>query len=211
MHRAAQASVVKALTTWAVLLVTWAAAGAWLLATPVGRQALVDERVRTVEALNGRVDDATYDGWRASPPYWIYLTSGGRTLLFPVVTLALAVALVLWLRPVAGFSGTLNVVVHAGVVLVLQQLVATPLHYLRESLTSPFNLAAVLPFFDEGSVAARFFGTIELFGLWWVVLLAIGCAALTNRPPRSFVGPLLGLYGGIAAVIATAVALAGGN
>ena len=68
---------------------------------------------------------------------------------------------------------------------------------MRESLTSPFNLAALLPFFDEGSAAARFLGTIEVFGLWWVVLLAVGCAALAGRPgPRVSSGPWPGRYVG---------------
>lgn len=211
MRAAAACSAVNVLTTWLILLAIWGAAGGWLLSTPVGRQALVDERVRTVEVLNGTVDDATYATWQATPPYWVYLTSGGRTLLAPIVTAAIAVALFLWLRPAAGFLGCLSVAVHASAVLVLQQVVATPLHALRESLTSPFNLAAALPFFAEGSLAARFLGTVELFGVWWAVLLAIGCGALAGRRGREFVAPLVGVYGGVAAVIAVAVALAGGS
>ena len=39
---------------------------------------------------------------------------------------------------------------HALAPLVLQQVVATPLHYWRESLTSPTNLAAFLPVDEEG-------------------------------------------------------------
>jgi len=87
----------------------------------------------------------------------------------------------------------------------------TPLHFVRESLTSPFNLAVLLPFFDEGSLPARFFGAIELFGLWWVWLLAIGCAVLAGRPARNFVLPLLGIYVGVAGVIAALVVLTGGS
>lgn len=211
MRDAVSCSTVNVLTAWLLLLALWAAAGGWLLSTPVGRQALVDERVRAVEAVNGTVDDATYAAWQAAPPYWVYLTSGGRTLLAPVVTVTIALALFLWLRPAAGFLGCLSVAVHAGTVLVLQQLVASPLHALRESLTSPFNLAVVLPFFDEGSLAARFFGTVEVFGLWWAALLAIGCGALAGRRAREFVLPLVGVYGGVAAAVAVAVALAGGS
>jgi hypothetical protein len=103
------------------------------------------------------------------------------------------------------------VAVHASAALVAQQLAATPLHFVRESLTSPFNLAALLPFFDEGSLPARFFGTVELFGLWWVWLLALGCAALAGRQARHFVLPLLGIYVGVAGVIAALVVLTGGS
>lgn len=196
-----------------MLLATWAICAAALLATGVGRQALVDERVRAVEALGGTVDDATYRDWQARPPTWVYLASGGRTLLLPPVTVA--VAAMLWAltrRAIGhGFVASLSVAVHASTVLVVQQIVATPLHLLRESLTSPFNLAALLPVFDEGTLLARLFGTIELFGLWWVVLLALGCGVLTGERARAYVPRLVGAYVGVALVVASVVALAGGN
>lgn len=197
--------------TWLLLLAVWAGAAALLLTSPVGRQAVVDERVRVVEALGGTVDDTTYAALQAAPPFWMYAASGGRTLLLPVVTLAVAGGLALWPGRRAGFVPSLSVAVHASTVLVLQQLVATPLHLVRESLTSPFNLAALLPWFDEGSVPARVLGTIELFGLWWVLLLAVGCAALAGRRAREYVGPLVGAYVGVAAVVAVAVAITGGS
>jgi len=214
-HAAMRAAVAspagQVIATWAVLLVLWGGAASVLLSTPVGRQALVDERVRMVEAVGGTIDDSTYATLQARPPYWIYLASGGRALLFPAVTLAVAAALYVWIGRRRDFVGSLSVAVHANVALVAQQLVATPLHLLRESLTSPFNLAALLPFFDEGSVPARLFGTIELFGLWWVWLLALGCAALTGRRAREFVLPLGGVYVGVAAIIAGLVVLTGGS
>jgi hypothetical protein len=212
MAGAVTASAAQVCGAWAVLLVAWGAAAWMLLGGPVGRQALVDERVRVVEAVGGTVDDAAYDGLQAAPPYWIYFSSGGRALLFPAVTLAVGAGLYLWLgRRGAGWLASLSVAVHASVALVAQQLVTTPLHFVRESLTSPFNLAALLPFFDEGSLPARFFGTVELFGLWWVWLLAAGCAALAGRPARNFVLPLLGVYVGVAGAIAALVVLTGGS
>lgn len=212
MTAARSASAAQVAATWTVLLAAWAAAAWLLLSGPVGRQALVDERVRVVEAIGGTVNDAAYAALQANPPYWIYLSSGGRALLFPVVTLAVAAGLYLWVgRRSAGWLASLSVAVHASAALVAQQVVATPLHVVRESLTSPFNLAALLPFFDEGSLPARFFGTVELFGLWWVWLLAIGCAVLAGRQARNFVLPLLGIYVGVAGVIAALVVLTGGS
>ncbi len=216
--RAAMASAVRLslpaiLATWVLWLLLWFAAAAALLSTAVGRQALVDERVRVVENLGGRVDDSAYACLQAAPPTWVYFASGGRVLLTPPVTLAAAAGIFLWLRRSAAvtFTQCLSVSVHATGALVAQQLVATPLHLLRESLTSPFNLAALLPFFNEGSPAARFLGTIEIFGLWWVLLLAMGCAALAERRARSFVSPLVGAYVAVAAVVAGAVLLTGGS
>lgn len=212
MQGAVSDSAGRAMATWALLLTLWGCAAWVLLTSPVGRQALVDERVRVVEAVGGTVDDAAYAALQSRPPYWIYLTSGGRALLFPAVTLAVAAGLYLWVgRGTAGFVPALSVAVLASAALVVQQLVATPLHMLRESLTSPFNVAALLPLFDEGSLPARFLGTVELFGLWWVCLIAIGCGALSGRRAREFVAPLLGVYVGIAAIVAGLVVLTGGS
>jgi hypothetical protein len=200
--------------TWLAILVVWLAAAAWLLNQPVGRQALVDEQVRVVEALGGRVDDARYQAWQAHPPWRTYFTSGGRALLLPVTTVLVATGLFLFARrhaPGVRYLAALSVAVHANVVLAAQQAVATPLHALRESLTSPFNLAALLPFFDEGSLPARVLGTVELFGLWWALLLAFGAAALTGRRARTYVGPVLGSYVGVAAAVAGVVVLMGGS
>lgn len=212
MAAARSASGPQVAAIWTVLLAAWGAAAWLLLSSPVGRQALVDERVRVIEAVGGSVDDPTYAALQAAPPYSVYLSSGGRALLFPAVTLVIATGLHLGVgRRNNRWLASLSVAVHASVALVAQQLVATPLHVLRESLTSPFNLAALLPFFDEGSLPARFFGTVELFGLWWVWLLAIGCAVLAERRARDFVLPLLGIYIGVAGVIAAFVVLMGGS
>ena len=213
MSSAVHLPLASVLAAWAFLLLVWGAVGAGLLLTSVGRQALVDERVRVVESLGGRVDDGAYAGLQAAPPTWVYFTSGGRTLLTPPITLAVGAGLFVWLRrgaPVT-FVQCLSLSVHATAALVVQQVVATPLHLLRESLTSPFNLAALLPFFDEGSAAARFLGTIEIFGLLWVFLLAVGCAVVSERRTLGFIGPLLGTYAGVAAGVAGAGLLTGGS
>jgi hypothetical protein len=197
------------ITTWVVVLLVAAVCGGLLLSTPIGQQALVDERVRVTEALGGRVDDAAYARLRSDPPVSNYLTSGGRLLLTPPVTLLVAAGLV----GLARFDGArvtfvtaLAIGVHATVVLALQQVVATPLHYVNESLTSPTNLAGMLRLFDEGSVPARLFGTIDVFGLWWMWLLAVGLATATGRPARQYIWRLLAVYLGMAAIVAAVFA-----
>jgi hypothetical protein len=214
MRAAARAGPGAVAATWGVVLAVWLAAAAGLLALPVGRQALVDERVRVIEALGGTVDDARYQRWQANPPWSTYFTSGGRVLLLPVTTVAVATGLFLWTRrhaPGLRYLAALSIAVHASMVLAVQQLVATPLHILRESLTSPFNVAALLPIFDEGSLPARVLGTVELFGLWWALLLAVGAAALTGRQARTYAAPVVGTYLGVAAAVAGVVVLMGGS
>ena len=213
--RATMAEVVRHpafITTWVVVLLVAAVCGGLLLSTPIGQQALVDERVRITEALGGRVDDATYDRLRSAPPVSIYLTSGGRLLLTPPVTLLVATGLVALARFQGArvtFVTALAIAVHATVVLALQQVVAAPLHYVNESLTSPTNLAGLVRLFDEGSVPARLLGSIDAFGLWWMWLLAVGLAAATARPTWPFLWRLLAVYLGVAACVAAVFAVFG--
>jgi len=197
---------------WFAIVAAMAVCALALLSTSVGRQALVDERVRVIEALGGRVDDVAYGALQANPPWLVYLTSGGRLLLTPVITLLVAVGLM----ALAALDGiklryvtALAITVYASVVLALQQVVATPLHFMRESLTSPTNIGGLLPMLDEGSLPARWLGSIDVFGLWWVWLLAMGLAAATGRPGRRYLARLLVGYIGIAALVAAVFAVLG--
>ena len=197
---------------WVLLLAVLAVCAFALLSTTVGRQALVDERVRVVEALGGRVDDAAYAALQAHPPLLVYLTSGGRLLLTPGITLLVAAGL----TTLAALDGVkvrygvaLAITVYASLVLALQQVVVTPLHFIRESLTSPTNIGGLLPVLDEGSLPARWLGSIDVFGLWWVWLLAIGLAAATGRPARRYAARLLMAYIGIAALVAAVFTVLG--
>jgi hypothetical protein len=216
-------------TTWVVVLLAVVISGGLLLSTPVGQQALVDERVRVTEALGQRVDDAEYARLQANPPLLVYLTSGGRLLLTPPISLLVAAGLVVLARlddATVSLKTALAVVVHASVVLALQQIVATPVHYLYESLTSPTNVAGLLRVFDEGTWPARVFGTIDVFVLWWMWLLSVGLAAATagsasvddargrperGRRARRYLLRLAAVYVGVAAVIAAVLAVWGGR
>jgi hypothetical protein len=202
------------MATWLVVLIGWAICGGALLSTAVGRQALVDEQVRVNEAFGATITDAEYAALLTQPPWWVYFTSGGRLLLTPIATVLTAVGV--WLvgrcdGRRATWSQALSIVVHASVVLLLGQLVLTPLHYVRESLTNPLNLAAVLPAMDDGTVPARFFGSLDIFVLWWCGLLAVGLAALTRRTAGRYAVALAGIYMGFAAVITATIAVMGGS
>ena len=66
-------------------------------------------------------------------------------------------------------------------VTVVQQVFVTPLNFVRESMSSATNLSVFLPMLDESSFLAKFFGTIDLFLIWWVVVLSIGLGVLYRR------------------------------
>lgn len=199
--------------TWILILAVWSACGAWLLTNSVGRQALVDERVRADEAFGGRVSDDEYRQLQANPPLWTYVTSGGRLLLSPPVTLMAAAGLWLVARRRANttFEQALAVAVHASVVLAAGQVLATPMHYVRESLTSPFNLAAVLPLMEEGTLRTRFFGSVDVFAVWWAGLMALGLAVLTGRPARKYVWMAAVGFVAFAGLMTAVMAMMGGS
>ncbi|MEZ5283325.1 MAG: YIP1 family protein [Vicinamibacterales bacterium] len=202
------------LTAWAAVLFLWLVPAAWLLSTDVGRQALVDERVRLAENLGGSVDDEAYARLQAQPPVEVYAAGGGRYLLTPPLTLAVAAALMGLARmdgASVGWRTGMAVTVHASLVLALQQALTAPLLFARESLGSPTSLAAVLPLVEEGTAAARVLGTLDVFGLWWIWLLALGLAAATGRPARRYTWRLLAAYLGVGLLMAAIVAVAGGS
>jgi hypothetical protein len=210
---AALASAPAWVGTWSTILLVWAVCGGWLLSTDVGQQALVDERVRVIEAFGGVVTDADYAALQARPPWWVYFTSGSRLLLLPVTTLLVALALLAIARlegAPATAAQALALVVHATVVLLVGQLLATPMHFVREALTSPLNLASILPLVEDGTVAARFFGTMDVFVVWWAGLLALSLSVLTGRRFWRYGWPLAALYLGFAAVAAAIIAVMGG-
>jgi hypothetical protein len=196
--------------TWLVILGVWAVCGTLLLGSRIGDQALVDERERFIETLGGTVTDTQHAALLANPPRWVYFTSGSRLLLTPGVTLAVAVGL--WL--VARYDGAtptfvqaLSTTVHASVVLLIGQLFATPFHYVRESLTSPLNMAVLLPLMEDGSLQARFFGTLDLFVLWWMGLLAVGLSVLTRHRTARYALRITAAYLCFAGVVAASLAM----
>lgn len=199
--------------TWLAILAVVTVCAATLLISDVGQMALVDERERVIETFGGTVDDRRHAALLANPPVWVYFTSGSRTLLLPVVTLVAAAGCWLVARAAgtpARFVQALSIVVHASVVLALGQLVATPIHYVRESLTSPLNLAAVVPLVQEGTAAARFLGVVDVFAVWWLGLIAVGLAALTGQSVRRYAMSFTAVYLAFAAVMAGVIAALGG-
>jgi hypothetical protein len=68
----------------------------------------------------------------------------------------------------------------------------------------------LVPGLGDGTFAARLFGAIDVFALWWVGLAALGLAMLYRRPAASIARWLLGAYATAAAALALTQALRGG-
>jgi hypothetical protein len=197
-----------------ILTAASCAATGGFLVTDVGQVALVDQWERTALAFGQPVDDARYKEMQNLSRYGMPYAAAIAAVRVPVAATAIA-SLLYGVFAVRGRRATFNqalaVTAHAGVILVLRDLVAAPLNYARESLGSPATLNQLFGMFDETSPLARFFALIDLFMLWWIVVLAIGVAVLYRTRIRSAVTTLLGTYVGIAVVLAGTMAVLGGT
>ena len=192
-----------------------AVCGVVLMQTGVGRQALVDQWERTALAFGREVPDERYAALVAMSEYGSAYALISAAVSVPVLSCAVAAIIFIVFTGFAAGSATftqvLAIVAHGSVLLALRQVVAAPFNYARETLASPTTLGQLFPVFDEMSPAARFLGAVDLFLVWWVIVLAIGTAVLYRRSARSTASAFVGAYLGFAALLAISIAVAGGT
>ena len=102
------------------------------------------------------------------------------------------------------------VVASASVILMLRAAIAAPINYVREMLSSPTTLVRFFGMVDQASPVARFFALIDVFLVWWVVVLAIGIAVLYRLRTRNVAVLLVSAYAVIALLLTGAMAFLGG-
>lgn len=204
---------------WAGLVVALAAATAagqaLFFQTEVGQVALVDLWERTAEAFGQPVDEARYAELQAlsahGPLYGVITAILGG----PVLTLVVAAVVFVAVRPsgnrAVSFTQVLAVAAHAGVILALRQLVSVPVNYAREATGGATSLGVLFPGLDAASFVGRLLGTLDVFVLWWVVVLAIGVGVLYGRPARSLTIAFVGVYAGLALLLAVTMTALGGT
>ena len=192
-----------------VLTLVTAAAGALVFSTKIGQLALVDQWERTALAFGQPVDDT----WYATLLTWSRLgplvALANAVLSGPGVVVVVSLLAFWWLRrsaPQVTLRQVVAVVVHAGVILALGRLVAAPLVYARETTASATTIGAWFSGLDEASPLARLLGAIDLFAVWWAVVLGVGIAVLSGRRARSCAAWLVAAYIGIACALAALMA-----
>jgi hypothetical protein len=200
-----------------VVLVVMATGSIVFFSTDVGREALLDQQVRTMESFGVRIPDDAYQRMEEglARPSTPYVTAASQVVFVPIVCLVIAgIAMGIFTAVLGGdasFKQVFAVVAHAGVVSAVQQLFVLPLDYARASLSSPTNLAVFLPFLDENTFPARLLGAIDLFLIWWMVNLAIGLGVLYKRRTGPIATGFLGVYLAIALIIAVIKTVASGD
>jgi len=209
----------KAVPRWAdvllaIFLVT-AGISAALLETRVGQLALLDQWERTAVAFGQDVSDEQYAALRAASENGAVYAVASALAGGPAMTFAIAALLFGWFR-LSGARGVsyrqvLSVVAHAGVILMLRQIIAAPIVYARETLASPVTLNLFVTVLDEASPMARFLASVDLFVVWWMIVIAIGMSVLYGRSARRLAVMFVTLYILLAVMLAAAMALTGGG
>jgi hypothetical protein len=76
-------------------------------------------------------------------------------------------------------------------------------------MASATNLAVLLPMLDEKSFIGRLFGMIDLFWIWWLIVLAIGLGVLYKRRTQPIAFALFGVYAVCIVAIAAVMSMFG--
>jgi hypothetical protein len=215
--RAAYADVVarpRVLGALAVVILISSVAVYTFMSTEVGKQAGLDMQVRQMESFGRTMSDVQYQRMEQMAGYAKYFGAGAQVVTLPLMALVIAGIAFAVFNAVLGGDATFKqvyaIVAHSGVIIAVQQLFTLPLDYVRETLSSPTNLAVFLPFLDENSFPARLLGSIDLFVIWWSISLAIGLGVLYRKRTGPIATTLLVIYVTIGLVIAAVkTALAG--
>jgi hypothetical protein len=177
--------------------------------TERGRAATLEMQVQQMEQWGFTVDDEMYQQLeqRSRSPMSAAFTIVASFVGFPFFAVIMTV--LLWgvfnsiLGGTATFKHVMAVLVHSLVISTLGAAFAAPIMYARGVMgSSVANVGAFLPMLDETSFLAKFLGMIDLFLVWWLVVLAIGLAALYKRKSGGIATGLFVFYGIIIVAIA---------
>jgi len=197
----------------ALIIAIVVACSVGFLLTKVGRLAALDQEVRQLESFGANVDDRLYGELRAALPYRPALTAATIVIGWPLAWISIAGVLRAWGNrgPIkASFNQVLSVVVCASSVLALRSVVALPINYARESIGGATSVGVLLPGVGDSTFAARLFGAVDIFLVWWVVLVAMGFGMLYKTRTLPVARWLLGAYATGAAALALTQAFRGG-
>jgi hypothetical protein len=189
--------------------------GTALMATDAGKIAALDAARTQMESFGIQLSQeaqAQMEKVIMETPLWRMALQAafGQVLAAIFVPLILAGLFFLAFNAMLGgdcsFKQLFAVVVHASPVQLVGMLFTMPLMYVRESMSGVTNLGVFLPMLDERSFLARFFGSIDLIRIWWVVVLATGLSVLYRRKSWPIATALLVIYGTIAIIWAAVLA-----
>lgn len=198
----------------ALIVLVSAVCSVGFLMTRVGRLAALDQQVRQLESLGAVVTNQTYANLRAWERYRPLISAGTILVGWPLMWAAAAAIIRAIGNRTQGVRATFvqvfTLLVHASSVFALRAVVATPINYARESLGGATSLGMIVPGLGAATFAGRLLGAVDIFVLWWVVLVAMGLGMLYQTRAILIARWLFGVYATGAAALALTQALRGG-
>jgi hypothetical protein len=196
----------RSLGVLAVALVVMMLAQGIFLSTDVGKRALLDTQVSSLESFGVNVTDEMYAQMQTRLGIAPYTTAASQLVVIPLVSALFAGLLLAVFSAVLGGNATFKhvyaVVAHSTVILAVQQLFNMPIAYARGDMSSATRLAVFLPNLDETGFASHLLSALDLFIAWWLINIAIGIAVLYRRKTGPIATGLLATYVVIALIIA---------
>ena len=185
------------------------------MTTEAGKDAALEQQVKTMESMGFKVNDEMYAQLQKRMAIAPYTTAGSIVVMSPIFAVILSAILFAIFNAAMGgtasFKQVFAVWVHASAISALGQLFTGPFNYFRGAMTSATNLAVLLPMLPDGSFAGKLAGMIDLFAIWWVVVLAMGLAVLYRRKTQSIAIAFFSVYAVIALGVAAFMSRGGTN
>jgi hypothetical protein len=185
------------------------------MTTDAGQQAALDQQVESMKSWGVEVSDQMYAQMEKGKSRMPYTTAGIVFFMSAIMSVIIAGILFAIFNAVLGgeasFKQVYAVLIHAGAVSALGSVFTGLVNFFSgKGSTSAANVGALLPMLPEGSFAANLLGTVDVFLIWYVIVLAIGLGVLYKRRTQPIAFSLLALYAVIALVIAVVKSRAGG-
>ena len=166
------------------------------------RAAALEFSVKKMEQMGVTVTDDMYKKMQdqQTSPMARAFSAVGVFVFFPLFLMFLPAAVLYAvfnaiMGGTAPFSQIVAVVVHSWVVLTVAGILVTGLNLARGTMeTSVVNLGVLLPMLTEGSFAANLAASIDLFRVWFVIVLAIGLGVLYKRKTSNVAIGLFSVY-----------------
>jgi hypothetical protein len=197
----------------ALIVVTLSIVWCGFLLTKTGQDAWLD--MATTSPFGGQVSDQQYQGMQRIAPYVGYFAIIQMLIVVPLVNLIIAGVMFAIFNAVLGGNATFkqlfSVIVHCGPIGVLSQIFTIAMNYMRGTMTSKTNLSVLLPMVPENTFIGRLLGTVDLFIIWQLIVLAIGLGVLYKRPTQRIATGLFITYAVIALLIALVMSSLGGR
>jgi hypothetical protein len=191
----------------AVVALTAAIVSTVFMNTEVGKAAFTEAMQQRASA-NTQLSPEQLQRMEQIAPY-IRTFSGVAPIIFvPIAMMVISAVLFVVFNVLMGGTATfrqmMSVVSHSQFVSVIGTIVTYVINYMRGTMamSGATSLSAFLPNLDEQSFAFRLARSVDLFLIWWLIVLAIGLSVLYRRKTGGVAATLFSIYGAIVVLIA---------